>query len=216
MSYPQYTRAERVADAVVHVLGVTSAVVGVYFIYAMFADRMEWPTFLGITVYAVALILMLSASAAYHMAAHTPARPILRRIDHAAIYLKIAATFTPLAILLNTSFGYAVLGLVWALALVGAVSKLLAARGQMTTGWVPQVALGWIGLALLIPLFTHLPLESVWYIAGGGLIYTGAVVFYCWDSLRFSNAIWHAFVLLATGCLFMGISTALAAALGIA
>jgi hemolysin III len=214
MSYPDYTRAERVADAVVHVLGVISAVAGVAIIFWLFAAEMGWPTFLATAVYAAALILMLSASAAYHMGAHTSARPILRRIDHAAIYLKIAATFTPLAIILNTSFGYIVLGCIWLLALAGAATKLLAARGRMTTGWMPQVALGWIGVALMIPLWDLLPPESLWLIVTGGLIYTGAVVFYCWESLKYANAIWHAFVLVATGCLFMGISTALAAALG--
>ncbi len=216
MSYPEYTRAERVADAVVHVIGVTSAVIGVSVIFWLFADRMEWLTFWGTLVYAIALVLMLTASAAYHMGAYTSARPILRRIDHAAIYVKIAATFTPLAILLNSNFGYIVVAVVWALALTGAANKLLAARGKMTTGWLPQVALGWIGVALMIPLFSHLPTVSIWYIVIGGLTYTGAVIFYCWESLRFSNAIWHAFVLIATGCFFMGISTALAVALGAA
>lgn len=214
MSYPDYTRAERIADAVIHVIGVTGAVIGVGVIFWLFADRMAWPTFLGTTVYAIALVMMLTASAAYHMGAHTAARPILRRIDHAAIYVKIAATFTPLAILLNSKFGYVVLSLVWALALTGAINKLMAERGKMTTSWLPQVALAWIGVALMVPLLSHLPTVSVWYIVVGGLTYTGAVIFYCWENLRFSNAIWHAFVLLATGCLFMGISTALAAALG--
>ena len=122
-------------------------------------------------------------------------------------------TFTPLAVLLNSMFGYGVLLLVWTLALVGAVAKLLAARGKMNTSWIPQVALGWIGVGLMIPLFGHLPTASIWFIVVGGLTYTGAVIFYTLESLPFANAIWHAFVLLATGCLFMGISTALAAAL---
>ncbi len=213
MSYPDYTPAERIADGVIHVLGVVSAVAGVCIIFWMFAGKMEWPTFLATAIYAAALILMLSASAAYHMGAHTAARPVLRRIDHAAIYLKIAATFTPLAILLGSVFGYMVLGFVWLLALVGAATKLMAARGRMSTGWWPQVALAWIGVALMIPLWNALPAQSLWLIVTGGLIYTGAVVFYCWESLRFSCAIWHAFVLIATGCLFMGITTALAAAL---
>ncbi|MEL7253738.1 MAG: hemolysin III family protein [Pseudomonadota bacterium] len=215
MSYPDYTRAERVADGVVHILGVSCAIVGVGVIFWLFAGRMEWPTFLGTAVYAVALLGMLTASAAYHMAAHTAARPILRRIDHAAIYVKIAGTFTPLAILLNSAFAYSVLTLVWALALAGAVAKLLAAPGKMTTGWIPQVALGWIGVGLLIPLFGHLPHASIWFIVVGGLTYTGAVIFYTWEKLPFANAIWHACVLLATGFLFMGISTALSAALTI-
>ena len=213
MSYPDYTRAERVADAVVHVIGVLSALAGVAALFWLFAPRMGWSTFLATSVYAAALLLMLCASAAYHMGAHTTARPILRRIDHAAIYLKIAGTFTPLSVFLGTAFGYVVLGLVWLLALTGAAAKLMAQRGKMTTGWWPQVALGWIGISLIVPLWGLLPVQSLWFILTGGVIYSAAVVFYCWESLRYANAIWHAFILIATGCLFLGISTALAAAL---
>ncbi|MEQ9261474.1 MAG: hemolysin III family protein [Roseovarius sp.] len=213
MSYPNYTRAERMADAVVHGIGVIGAIVAVTAFFWMWSPLMGWPTFLSVAVYAGALILMLSASAAYHLAAHTAARPILRRLDHAAIYLKIAGTFTPLSVVLGTAFGYAVLGLVWLLALVGAGAKLMAKRGSMTTFWWPQVALGWVGLLLLVPLWSLLPAQSLGLIVAGGMIYTVAVIFYCWESLRYANAIWHAFVLVATGCFFLGISSALAAAL---
>lgn len=213
MSYPNYSRAERLADAVVHGVGVTGALIAVAALFWFWYPVMGWSTFLSTAVYAGALILMLSASAAYHLGAHTAARPLLRRIDHAAIYLKIAGTFTPLSVFLGTAFGYVILGLVWVLALAGAVAKLMAAPGRMTTGWVPQVALGWIGLALLVPLWSLLPPQSLGLITAGGVIYTVAVIFYCWESLRYANAIWHAFVLVATGCFFLGISTALAAAL---
>lgn len=215
MSYPKYTRAERVADAVVHAIGVMSALAGVAVLFWMWYPQMTWSTFVSTAVYAAGLILMLSASAAYHLGAYTPLRPILRRIDHAAIYLKIAGTFTPLSMLLGTVFGYILLGIVWLLALAGAAAKLMAARGKMSTGWWPQVALGWIGVALIIPLWSLLPAQSLWLILTGGIIYTVAVIFYCWETLRFANAIWHAFVLVATGCFFIGISTALAAALHI-
>ncbi|MDM8168106.1 hemolysin III family protein [Roseovarius sp.] len=215
MSYPNYTRAERWADGIVHVTGVTAALAGVATIFWMWYQHMPWSTFVATSVYAAGLILMLSASAAYHLGAHTAARPILRRIDHAAIYLKIAGTFTPLSVLLGTAFGYIVLGLVWLLALVGAGAKLMAARGAMTTGWWPQVALGWIGVALIVPLWTLLPPQSLWLILTGGIIYSVAVIFYCWETLRYANAIWHAFVLVATGCFFMGISAALASAVQI-
>jgi len=213
MSYPDYSKPERVADGVVHVIGVILALVGVIALFKFWSHRMGWSIFLATAIYATALLLMLTASAAYHMGAHTTARPILRRIDHAAIYLKIAGTYTPLSVFLGTAFGYMILGLVWLLALSGAAAKLMAARGRMTTGWWPQAALGWIGVALIVPLWGLLPAQSLWLILTGGLIYLAAVIFYCWESLRYSTAIWHAFVLLATGCLFLGITAALAHAL---
>jgi len=216
MSYPDYSREERIADNIVHVIGVTAALAGTIFLFLYGTQGLTPGAFAAIVIYALAMILMLGASAAYHMAAHTAARPVLRRIDHAAIYVKIAATLTPLAVLLGTMVGYLVLAVIWFLAVVGALSKLLARRGKMSTGWLPQVALGWLGLALLVPLWPQLPANSLTLILAGGLIYTGAVVFYCWESLKYCNAIWHVCVLAATACCFLGIATAMPSQAGAA
>ncbi|MGR3462041.1 MAG: PAQR family membrane homeostasis protein TrhA [Roseovarius sp.] len=213
MSYPLYTPAERIADGVVHVMGLVAALAGVAAVYSLWALNMDGVTFLAVTVYSLSLLAMLGASAAYHLLAHTPLRPLLRRLDHAAIYVKIAGTFTPLGILLGSAFGYAVLAGVWALACLGALSKLRMPRGSMTTGWLPYMALGWAGVALILPLSGVLPGLSLAFIVGGGLLYCVGVIFYAWESLRFANAIWHVFVALASACFFIGINTAVAAAL---
>ncbi|MEO3416588.1 hemolysin III family protein [Roseovarius sp. CAU 1744] len=212
MSYPVYTRAERIADVAIHVLGVTAALVGVCIIFRNLSGQLTGAMFAAACVYAAALVTMLTASATYHIAAYTPARPILRRIDHAAIYFKIAGTFTPLSVVLNTTFGYVVLGCVWALALLGAASKLRAAPGRMTTGWIPYVILGWIGIAIFVPLVEKLPFYSIGLVVAGGLLYTAGVIFYRWEGLRYSIAIWHGIVLIASTCLFFAVSTALAVA----
>lgn len=211
--YPLYSRAERLADGAVHIAGFVAAVTGVAVLFAMWALHMDGLTLASTIVYATALLLMLGASAAYHLYAYTPARPVLRRLDHAAIYVKIAGTFTPLAAFLGTAFGYVILGLVWTLAILGAATKIMAKRGQMTSGWLPYVALGWIGVALFVPLTTVLPTTSLVLLLAGGLTYTLGVIFYAWDGLRFANAIWHGFVAVASACFFMGIATALSAGL---
>jgi len=213
MPYPPYSPAERIADGVVHVAGLVAALAGIAAVYAAFALDMDGVTLLAITVYSLSLLAMLGASAAYHLLAHTPLRPLLRRLDHAAIYVKIAGTFTPLGILLGTAFGYAVLAGVWACACLGALAKLRMPRGAMTTGWLPYMALGWAGVALLLPLSGVLPGASLAFIIGGGLLYSVGVIFYAWETLRFANAIWHVFVALASACFFIGINTAVAAAL---
>ena len=209
MSYPAYTRAERIADGVIHVLGIVAAITGVCLLFTVFALDLDGPLRAALIVYAVGLVAMLGASAAYHMAAHTPARPYLRRLDHAAIYLKIAGTFTPLSVIPGTAFGYVVLVCVWVLALSGAVVKLLKKRGRMTTGWAPYLALGWIGAALFIPLYAVLPGFSLGLMAAGGCLYTAGIIFYVREQLRFSNAIWHGFTLAASACFFLSISSAL-------
>lgn len=212
MTYPAYTRAERIADGVVHIAGLIAAIVGVTLLFALWAAHFDGPTLVSTIVYACALVGMLSASAVYHMAAHTSLRPLLRRLDHAAIYFKIAGTYTPLGVALGTTFGYAVLACAWLLAVVGAARKLLTAPGKMTTGWLPYVLLGWGGLLLFVPLAPLLPLPSLILIVAGGALYTLGVVFYAWESLRFANAIWHGFIVAASSCFFLGITGVLTTA----
>lgn len=212
MSYPVYTPAERLADGVVHIAGLVVALAGVAAVYSLWMVKLDGVTFLAVTVYSLSLLAMLGTSAAYHIFAHTSLRPILRRLDHAAIYVKIAGTFTPLGILLGSAFGYAVLAGVWVCACLGAASKLRMPRGAMTTGWLPYVALGWAGVVVILPLSGVLPGTSLALIIAGGLLYTTGVIFYAWESLRFANAIWHLFVALASACFFIGINTAVAAA----
>lgn len=209
MSYPNYTRSERIADGIVHVLGVTGAIIGVTVLFDMAAQHLSGPRYTATMIYGVALILMLGASGTYHILADTSARPILRRIDHAAIYLKIAGTVTPLSVLLNTSFSYAVLALVWAWALFGAAEKLRAERGKISACWVPYFCLACVAVALFIPLSFTLSTTSVLMLALGAMLYLVGIIFYSWESLRYAMAIWHVFVLLASCACFLGISSAL-------
>ncbi|QYX57816.1 hemolysin III family protein [Roseovarius sp. SCSIO 43702] len=212
MSYPDFSRAERIADGTIHVAGVGIAVCAVTALFLLTGAHLSGGTLTAAIIYAGGLLCMLGASAAYHLAAYTAARPYLRRLDHAAIYMKIAGTLTPLAVLLGTAYGYGVLALVWVLAVTGMWAKLRAKRGRMSTGWLPYVALGWVAVALIVPLMEVLPPVSFWSLVIGGLLYTAGVVFYVWENLRFSMAIWHGFILLASGCVFTGIASALGAA----
>ena len=214
MSYPIYSRGERLADGAIHVIGITLACAAVIWLFLWLPGtpgghdatvNTIWP---AMAVYCAALVVMLGASGAYHMLAYTQWRPRLRRLDHAAIYVKIAGTFTPLAVLLGTAFGYVTLGVVWALALIGAVAKLARDPEQLRGGFWPYVFLGWLGLALFVPLTPVLPWVSVGLILAGGLLYTAGIAFFAWEQLRYSNAIWHGFVLLASACLFAGIVAA--------
>lgn len=208
VSYPSYSRSERIVDGTVHVVGVILAIAAVTWLFIHIAASTGWGIRAALVVYSVALLAMLAASGAYHILADTAARPLLRRLDHAAIYVKIAGTFTPLAVLLGTGFGYLVLGLVWVLALFGAAGKLMAARGQLTHGTGSYLALGWLGIALILPLVARLTGVSLGLIAAGALLYSAGVIFYSWEKLRFATAIWHGFVLVASGCFFAGISAA--------
>ncbi|TNC74643.1 PAQR family membrane homeostasis protein TrhA [Rubellimicrobium roseum] len=205
-SYPAYARSERIADGVIHALGVAFALTGATMLTMQAASHADGARAVAVAVYGAALAGTFVASAFYHMTPWEGLRPTLRRIDHAAIYLKIAGTFTPLAVLEGSAFSWAVLGLVWALALLGAFAKLLFWREPGRWGFALYLALGWLGVLLLWPLAATLPPPALLLTAAGGLLYTFGVIFFAWDSLKFSNAIWHAFVLLASGCFFAAIA----------
>lgn len=205
-AYPAYARSERIADGTIHAIGVTFALVGATILTSFALMHAESGRALAVGIYGLALIGTFVASACYHMTPWEGARPLLRRIDHAAIYLKIAGTFTPLAALAGSAFAWTILGVVWAVALLGALAKLLFWHEPGRLGLLTYLGLGWLGVLLLWPLAATLPPPALLLTALGGGLYTLGVVFFTWDSLKFSNAIWHGFVLVASGCFFAAIA----------
>ncbi len=210
MAYPHSLR-ETLADASVHVLGVGSAITAGAFLMSYVIRTQEVPQIAATSVYAGMLIFALVASAAYHLLPWDRTRPVLHRIDHAAIYLKIAGTYTPLVVLIGSFFAYGVLAVVWGIALIGAMAKLsfwaTDGRGSLAL----YLALGWASVLLIWPMWQHLPGPSLALIVAGGLLYTLGTVFYARDALRYQNAIWHGFVLAASTCFFGAVTLGVSA-----
>jgi hemolysin III len=218
-TYPSHARAERIADNVIHTIGVILAITGAVVLIFYVAGHGGAATDLGPTgggiggghiaavfIYAAALIATFTASACYHMTPWEKARPTLRRIDHAAIYLKIAGTYTPLVVLIGSAFAYAILGLVWMLALGGALAKLFFWRNPGRAGTLIYLFMGWLSVALVWPMIQTLPTGAIALVVAGGLLYSAGVIFFVSESLRFSKAIWHGFVLAASVCFFIAIA----------
>ncbi|EYD72242.1 PAQR family membrane homeostasis protein TrhA [Limimaricola hongkongensis] len=206
--YPAYARSERIADGVIHALGVTFALTGavLLIVFSALAAEASADRIIAVAVYGGALIATFTASAFYHMTPWTGLRPVLRRFDHAAIYLKIAGTYTPLVVLIGSAFAYGVLAVVWAVALGGAVAKLFFWKSPGRLGPTLYLVLGWLSVALVWSLALTLPVASTALVVIGGLLYSAGVIFFLWEKLRFSNAIWHGFVLAASGCFFAAIA----------
>jgi len=217
MTYPRYSKPERIADAAVHIAGIVFAVVGTCVLLIWAARSTDTGMFWGLSIYTAMLIGSFVASACYHFTPWEGPRPTLRRIDHAAIYLKIAGTSTPLVVLIGSAFAYGILVLGWALAMIGVVAKLFFWKQLGVSGgrWgtALYLGLGWVSVALLTSLA---PLLSGWalaLIAIGGLTYSLGAVLFCLEGLRFQNAIWHGFVLAASVCFFAAISMGVLAAI---
>lgn len=204
--YPAYSLAERIADGTVHGFGVALAITGGILLIVFGATATDGSMVAGLSVYAAALMATFVMSACYHMAPWERARPILRRLDHAAIYLKIAGTYTPFVVMIGSVFGYVMLGLVWALAVAGALAKMFFWRAPGRVGTALYLVLGWLSLALVWPMVQTLPVVAVFLVGLGGGLYSLGVVVFTRENMRYSNAIWHGFVLAASGCFFAAIS----------
>jgi hemolysin III len=209
--FPRYTRAELLADGCVHVTGVAFSLVAGAAMLTLAAHMLPAAFTAGLGVYAFGLIAVFACSAAYNMA--SPARPglkaILRRFDHAAIYLKIAGTYTPLALKMGNVRGIALLGGVWAITAFGATAKLFWPGHLARTSYVLYLVQGWAVLGALDALLPAVSSRALILLLLGGCLYTVGVIFHLWERLRFHNAIWHGLVLAGSICHFAAIIDAL-------
>ena len=204
--YPKFTRAERIADGVVHAFGIAFAVTATILLVVWASGETSPSTVIGLSIYGAALIGSFVASACYHFTPWEGPRHLLRRIDHAAIYLKIPVTYTPLVVLIGSAFAYSILGIVWALAAFGAIVKLFFWGRPTRWGVGLYLGLGWLSVALITSLVPLVSGATLALLVAGGLVYSlGAIVFSI-DGLRFQNAIWHGFVLTASVCFCVAIA----------
>ena len=197
----RYDRAEMLADGVVHITGVGLGLIGAIVLLVIASASAGTVELASILIYIGGLLAMLCLSAAYNLWPVSRCKWLLRRLDHSAIYLLIAATYTPFIVQLKS--GAASTGLlvgVWLTALIGIALKLLLPGRFDRLAVVLYLLLGWSGVIVADAVVAALPGSTVWLLAIGGLLYTVGVIFHLWHSLRFQNAIWHAFVLLAAFC----------------
>ena len=204
----RYSRAELIADGVVHVLGLVLAISGAGALVALAAYRLAASEIAAVTVYALGLVLLLAVSAAYNMWPISRTKWLLRRVDHASIFILIAATYTPFMTRMPAEgAALAVFIGVWAVAIGGAVLKFAMPGRFDRTAIVAYLLLGFSGILAWETVSTTLSGSTIALIVTGGLIYAGGVVFHVWSSLRFQNAVWHGFVLVASAVFYSAILT---------
>lgn len=204
--YRTYTRAERLSDAVVHVTGLAAVAVGVPVLVTLaIVFRGDSAAILGITIYGLALFAMIGFSALYHMVQHPDWTPIFRRLDHSAIYWKIAGTYTPFT-LLSGGHGAGLLAGLWAAAMAGTGLRVLAPYRFRGVSLALYPAMGWAGAVVGWSIFATLSPLVFGLILAGGVLYTVGMVFYFWERLPYHNTIWHVFVLVASMLFFVAIT----------
>jgi hemolysin III len=191
----RYSASEEIASSIIHGIGIVLSIAGLAVLAAYAAPGGDARHIASVGIYGTTLILLYTTSTLYHGVPIEKAKPLLRQLDHAAIFLLIAGTYTPFTLItLHGPWGWSLFGVVWTLALLG---MYLVVRGVERRGLVISlyVGLGWIGLVALGPLVRSLPVAGLWLVFGGGVCYTLGVPFYLSRRLRFNHALWHLFVL---------------------
>ena len=193
--YP--TSAAKCADLVVHIVGLTLALVGgiVLLVFAVRAGSIS--QVVGVSIYGAGVLAMLAFSTAYNFA-KARYRPVLRRLDHAGIFLMIAGSYTPFTIHnLTGAWAWGMTIAVWSIAAIGALGKLFLPKVDRRLWVAVYLALGWLVVIALKPMIDHVYWVALLLLVAGGVLYSTGVIFYVNKRLKFSRAIWHGHVVAA-------------------
>ncbi len=192
----RYTFGEEFANSLTHAFGIVLSIVGLIvlvFSASAFGGARE---IASCAVYGVALVMVYTTSTLYHGAVRRKTKRFLRTLDHLAIFLLIAGTYTPFVLIaLRGAWGCSLFAIVWTLAVFGVFLELTALGRYRKAILALYIAMGWVGLIALKPLVAALPAAGLWLVFGGGVSYTLGVLFYVWRGLRYHHAVWHLFVL---------------------
>ena len=202
----QRRRSEVVADVWVHALGIGGSLIGFLVLVVLAARQNSIFSTVSLILYGAALIGTMSCSALYNGRHGSPRRELYRRIDHAAIFVMIAGTYTPfLAVKIGGVWGLSLLAYVWLIAGAGVLVKLVHPHTLERFSTILYLFLGWTILAVPGPLFSSVSLPAIILLAAGGVLYSVGVLFHLWDRLAYSQAIWHLFVVIAAGCHYVAV-----------
>ena len=206
MQLAKYTLGEELANLLTHGIGLLLAITGLVVISYIAAQAGETRHLVSGVIFAATLVLLYGTSTLYHGLPHRRLKPLLQQLDHSAIFLLIAGTYTPFTLVsLSGAWGWSLFGVVWGLALLGMVLKWSAWRRYETLALILYLLMGWIVLIAFEPLANAVAPGGLWLLIAGGLAYTGGVLFYLWERLPFNHAVWHLFVLTGSACHFFAV-----------
>ena len=202
-----YPWAEEIANSLSHGVGLVFGIVGlVLLLVQALGDNASAMAITSYSIYGGSMILLFLASTLYHAIPHEKAKYWLKKLDHCAIYILIAGTYTPFLLVgLNSPLAKGLMAVIWGLALFGVIFKLAFAHRFEVLSLVTYLTMGWLSLIVIYQLATTLSLGGVILLALGGVIYTLGVIFYASKRFRFGHAIWHGFVLGGSACHFLAI-----------
>jgi len=199
-----YSRHEHLADAAIHVLGILFAInASLWLLFHVTGLSVV----VSVTIYCVGLLAMIGFSAAYNLVPeYRPSKQILRRLDHAAIFIMIAGTYTPFAVNRLGGSGTIILAIVWCAATLGVIVKVLFPRRFELASLALYIGMGWTIVTVIAPLSHSMAAVDFWLLMAGGIVYSAGIVFYVIERIPYHKAIWHGAVLAAAVLQFSAIA----------
>lgn len=200
--YP-YRLSDMISGAVTHEIGRVLSIIGTIVLVAKAHETNHTIAMVGALVFGISMILSYSSSALYHALARTKARHVFHILDHCMIYLLIAGTYTPLMLMaIGGTLGWTLFVIIWVLAAIGVVYKSIAIDKHNVASAVLYLAMGWLAMFFIVPLWHALPFAGIILLIAGGIFYTVGMIFFSLDHIRYFHAIWHLFVLGGSICHF--------------
>lgn len=198
---------EELANTISHSVGLLAALIGTPILLIAAWEKHDAVFFVGALVFTATILLLYLGSTLYHVWPRTRAKHLLQVIDHGAIYLLIAGTYTPFVLgPLRGPLGWTILALVWAFAIFGIIMK--TTRGvhrHKKLGLSLYLGMGWLIMIAIRPLSQHVSPATLMWLVGGGIVYTAGVIFYVNERVRYYHFVWHLFVLGGTSCHFLAV-----------
>lgn len=201
-----YTVGEEIANSITHGIGAILSVAGLTLLVVLAALHGDVWRIVSFSIYGSSLVILYLASTLYHSIQHPKVKRVFRIFDHSAIYLLIAGSYTPFALVsMRGPLGWTILGVVWGLSLMGIVFKTFFIGRFEKIATAAYVLMGWLCVVTFQQLFTAIGSGGMMWLVLGGIAYTGGVIFYAWQKLPYNHAIWHLFVLGGSICHFFAI-----------
>lgn len=203
---PQYTTGEEIANSITHAVGVVLSIAGLAVLTAFASVFGSVWHIVSCSIYGATQIILYTASTLYHSIPLGRAKAVLRILDHSAVFLLIAGTYTPFALVnLHGAWGWSIFILIWILAIIGVILqvRMINQKGFVTA--IPCIAMGWLSLIVLKPLIESVAVGGLILLLVGGCFYTLGVGFYVWQRVPYHHAIWHGFVLMGSLCHFFAV-----------
>jgi len=205
-NHESYSLGEEIANAITHGIGTGLSIAGLTLLVVLAILHSDVSRIVSFSIYGSSLIILYLASTLYHSFQNPPVKRVFRIIDHSAIYLLIAGTYTPFVLLcMRGAWRWAFLGVVWGLALLGIGFKAFFTNRFRKISVLAYVLMGWLCVIALKEMLATIPSGGLILLAVGGIVYTVGIIFYVWRRVPYNHAIWHLFVMGGSICHYFAI-----------